>query len=152
VGLSFGEEQNLKTTAAIEYASVPIQMSFLTQKTLRRGEIANNANITINSLPVYEGINYLITTNGTIVSFSSAPAAGATVSIIYVDANTLSTVTSTLQPVGGSVNGVETSFTIPNSGSILGYYSLLKAIEVSDSTPGPEVVMSGSVDPSISGT
>ena len=152
MGLSFGEEQNLKTTAAIEYASVPIQMSFLTQKTLRRGEIANNANITINSIPVYEGINYLITTNGTIVSFSSAPAAGSTVEIIYVDANTLSTVTSTLQPVGGSVNGVETSFTIPNSGSILGYYSLLKAIEVSDSTPGPEVVMSGSIDPSISGT
>ncbi len=158
VGLSYGEEQNLKTSANIEYASVPVAVSFLTQKTLRRGEIANNCTVFITpsggtAVQQYEGINFIVRNNGTQIVFEYAPAAGSTVTAKYVDANSYSTVEATLLPVGGTVDGVEKVFTIPSNGSILGYYSLLKAIKVADTTAVTETINpSGNLDPAISGT
>ena len=145
-GLSIGEEQNLKTSAAIEYASVPISINFLTQRTLRRGEIANNCQITVGSDAYHEGINYLIINNGSQVSFETAPPAGATITVVYVDANTLQTITTTV--TGDSTTKI---FTLPSNGSILGYYSMLKAITVLDNTTASETQTNTSIDPLISG-
>lgn len=130
LNLSFGEEQLLRSNAAIEYSSVPIAISFLMQKTIRRGEIANNCKVYIDGKQVHEGIHFKVESNGTVIHFMNPPKAASSVTITYVDAQTIVTSTNvTLTPQGGSVNGVETYFNVPNSGMILGYYSLLKALE-----------------------
>lgn len=153
--LSFGEEQMLRSNANIEYSTVPLQISFLMQKTLRRGEIANNCKVYLNNEEIFENIHFTITNNGTGVKLKEAPVAGSTLTITYVDSNTV--VTYTNITLSGAINGVNTEFLLPDAGAtaVLGYYSMLKHIKIMDSTPSQEVTVSGtvseSIDPAISG-
>ena len=137
--LSLGEEQMLRSNASIEYATVPITMSFLMQKTLRRGEIANNCRVYLNGEEIFENIHFVVSNNGEGILLETPPPAGSTLTITYVDATTLETYVDI--PVTGSLDGVTTSFGLPNTDTgILGYYSLLQAIKVYDKTPGDWVV------------
>tara|TARA_Y100000592_G_C5451878_1_gene309201 strand:- start:574 stop:1197 length:624 start_codon:yes stop_codon:yes gene_type:complete len=160
--LNFGEEQLLRTNASIEYSTVPVNLSFLMQKTLRRGETANNCKVYLNSVEVLEHIHYIVKSNGTCIEFLNAPEAGSTVAVTYVDSNTLTThsnITFT-----GTVDGVNRIFCIPSGQgqsttgtAILGYYSMLKAIQITDSTTNLQDTnvstdSDGGVDPNISGT
>ncbi len=156
--LNFGEEQLLRTNASIEYSTVPVALSFLMQKTLRRGETANNCKVYLNSVEVLEHIHYIVKSNGTCIEFLSPPEAGSTVTMTYVDSNTLTTYNNIT--LTGAADGVNTLFCIPSGSgqstagtAILGYYSLLKAIQITDSTQNlQDVNVTSPVDPNISGT
>ena len=149
--LSFGEEQMLRSNANIEYATVPLQISFVMQKTLRRGEIANNCKVYLNGEEIFENIHWVMVNNGTGIKLKDPPVAGSTLTITYVDSNTV--VTYTNITLSGAINGVNTSYILPDNGAtaVLGYYSMLKHIKIMDNTPDQTVVMSGAIDPAISG-
>ena len=150
--LNFGEEQLLRTNASIEYATVPIALSFLMQKTIRRGESANNCRVYDDGVEVFEHIHFTIAENGTVINFLVPPGAGSVLTITYVDSTTLTTYTN----VGlvGSANGVNTAFTLPHTGTtVLGYYSLLQAVKIADSTQNlQDISVTSPLDPNISGT
>ena len=62
--LSLGEEQMLRSNAGIEYSTVPITISFLMQKTLRRGEKANNCRVYLNGEEIFENIDFTVSKHG----------------------------------------------------------------------------------------
>lgn len=137
-GLSFGEEQTLQSNATIEYASVPISVNFLMQKTLRRGGVSNNCNVYLNDVQVHENIHFKVEKNGAEIWFEQPPAIGDTVKITYVEAMTVQT--RTKQNLYGTVDGKNYKFKVQNNSTsdfenILGYYSMLQAIEVYDKSP-----------------
>jgi hypothetical protein len=159
--LSFGEEQLLRTNASIEYSTVPINLSFLMQKTLRRGETANNCKVYLNSVEVFEHVHYIVKSNGTCIEFLTSPDAGSTITMTYVDSQTLVTYTEII--LSGTTDGVNRLFCIPSGSgqstsgtAILGYYSLLKAVQIVDSTQSLQDLTvdapGGDFDPNISGT
>ena len=133
--LSYGEEQMLRSNASIEYATVPLSVSFVMQKTLRRGEISNNCRVYLNGEEIYENIHWVMTNNGTGLELHDAPAAGSTLTITYVDSNTIQTYTNIT--LGGAINGVNTTYGLPDDGatSVLGYYSMLEAVNIMDKSP-----------------
>ena len=160
--LSFGEEQMLRSNASIEYSTVPINIGFLMQKTLRRGETANNCKVYLNSVEIFEHVHYIVSSNGTCIEFLEPPEAGSTITVTYVDASTLITHSNIV--FTGTVDGENRIFCIPSGSgqstagtAILGYYSMLKAVQISDSTQNLQDVTvttdaDGGVDPNISGT
>ena len=139
VGLSYGEEQLLKSNSTVEYASVPISVNFLTQKTLRRGGISNNCNVYLNGDQVHAGIHFKIEANGNEVWFEQPPEVGDIPTITYVESTTIQQRTDI--PLYGTVDGSNYKFQIVNVNdnntpeNVLGYYSMLKAIEVYDKSP-----------------
>ena len=130
--LTFGEEQTVRATSEVEVAAVQINVGFLAKKDIRKGEKLNNCVVYMNSIEQLEGIHYSIMTNGTQVKFETAPANSAALQITYADGIDQSTIT--LADLGTG-NGTTTIFTVPNSGTIYGYFKILDEIFVN----GPNV-------------
>ncbi len=126
--LSMGEESILKSSSDIELAAVPITFQFTKNVRFGRGEKQNNARVYVDGTEVFEMILFKIKTNGTQIEFLNAPASETDLRITYVDAITLETTTNAL--LVGTPNGTLTTFTIPNSESIYGYYTIMDFIEV----------------------
>ena len=120
--LTYGEEQTVRATSEVEVAAVQINVGFLAKKDIRRGEKLNNAVVYLNSIEQLESINYSVITNGTQIKFEKAPADGAALQITYADGTTQDTVTLANLGTG---NGTTTIFTVPDSGTIYGYYKIL---------------------------
>lgn len=132
--ISFGEESILKNTSEIEVSAITIGVQFTKQVTIVRGQKQNNCLIYLNTIEVQEGIHFRVETAGTQIVFENAPAIGVAPSITYVHAITLATHTEEI--LVGTVDGSNKTFTVPNSGVIYGYYTLLDVVEttINDAT------------------
>ena len=106
----------------------------MTQKTLRRGGISNNCSVYLNGTQVHENVHFKVSANGSRVLFEQPPVIGDVLTITYIEAMTVQTRTNV--PLLGTVDGVNYEFIVAdgsgNHEAILGYYSMLEAIEVYD--------------------
>tara|TARA_Y100000592_G_scaffold61278_1_gene95751 strand:+ start:2576 stop:3505 length:930 start_codon:yes stop_codon:yes gene_type:complete len=125
--LTYGEEQTVRATSEIEVAAVQINVAFLAKKDIRRGERLNNCVVYMNGIEQLESINFSVITNGTQIKFENAPPNGAALQITYADATTLNTIELANLGTG---NGTTTIFTVPDSGTVYGYYKLLDEVLV----------------------
>lgn len=123
-----GEESLLKYSADVELAAIPVDIRFTKNVKIVRGEKQNNCRVYVDGTEYFESITFKIKTEGTQVEFSSAPDTGAEIRITYVDAITLDTVTNVLMV--GTPNDVLTTFTVPDSGKIYGYYEIMDSVEL----------------------
>ncbi len=126
--LAMGEESLLKHSSDVELAAVPIDIRFTKNVKIARGEKQNNCRVYVDSTEVFESISFRIKTNGTQVEFNGAPDTDADLRITYVDAITLETITNAL--LVGTPNGTLKTFTVPDSGSVYGYYEIMDAIDL----------------------
>lgn len=126
--VSFGEETLLKHTSEIEVSAIAINVSFTKQVTIVRGQKQNNCRVYVDGTEYKEGIHFRVEPGGTTIEFFTAPAVGTTPTITYVHAVTLATHED--QTLVGTVDGSNTTFTVPDSGIIYGYYTLLDEVEI----------------------
>ena len=85
--LSFGEEQILKSSSGIDLSAVAVQMQYLTQKEIRRGEKQYNIQIWKDGVEQYEGIDYRVELPyATDVIFEVDPGSDSVVTGSYLDA------------------------------------------------------------------
>jgi hypothetical protein len=130
-GMNFGEESTLRTTSNIDLAGVALNVGFLKQVTIARGERQYNCIVYVDGTSVGEGIDYKVTTDsgdgGTQIIFRLPPTTGAAITITYVHAITLGTITDA--SLVGTVDSSNTVFTVPSSGKIYGYYKILDSFD-----------------------
>ena len=99
----------------------------------------NNAalkDIYLNGTQVHENVHFKVSANGSRVLFEQPPVIGDVLTITYIEAMTVQTRTNV--PLLGVVDGVNYEFIVADGGgnheAILGYYSMLEAIEVYDTS------------------
>lgn len=120
--LGISKESISKISAGgVEIANVSVQLSFLREQTVRIGERLFNCRIyNGDGDEVYEEIDFRIKANGTQVEFFN-DISGPTID--YIDAITLNEI-SGAKLVQDNEN--TRLFTVPNNGSIYGYYNLFE--------------------------
>lgn len=126
--ISFGEESMLKHTSEIEVSAIAIGVQFTKTVKVARGEKQNNCLVYQDGTEVKEGIHFRVATAGTQIVFEDAPATGTALTLTYVHAITLATHTSVT--LIGTVDGSNKTFTVPESGVIYGYYTLLDSVDI----------------------
>lgn len=123
IGLSIGATQIAKSMAntKAELFHTPINLDFIFQQNVIKGEKYNNCNVYVNGLEILEGLQFEVISGGTQIQLKNELYDVDILTITYRDA-------ITLEIVEGAIL-VATSnpliYTIPNSGAILGYYTLL---------------------------
>ena len=140
LGITVSEEQLVNATSDIEVASISIRVDFTTQRTVQLGERQFNCRVYVAGTEVDEGINFRVDTNGTQVVFGTAPASGTLLTLTYVDAVTLDTITLAALGTG---DGNTVMFTVPASGTIYGYYTLLSEILITGPNVTSQIITSG---------
>ena len=110
----------------VKLSVVPVSFSYTSQETVSVSEKFYNAKVYINDIKQSENSDYIITGNGTQILFKSAPDPTATKTISYANAITLQEINKAAlipEPLNNRL------YTVPNSGTIYGYYKLLNSIE-----------------------
>ena len=132
--LTMSDERVVKQGSEIELQAVSISLSFLSQKSVALSDKQYNIRVWINDVEQLEGIDFRVPPDGTTIEFKCAPETGDEILMNYVDAVSLDEVTG-VSPVE-SPDGDRTIFTIPNSGSIYGYYKILSDIIITEADEG----------------
>jgi hypothetical protein len=122
-----GKESIVKTSSdGVDVTVIPISISFLAQESVSLAEQLYNARVFFDGSKLTENIDYIITGNGTQILFKETPSDSiSAITINYVDAITLEEKTGEILIPDGINNRL---YTVPNSGSIYGYYRLLSSI------------------------
>lgn len=146
ISMNIGEERILRYRADFELVGVPIDISFLMQYSIASSDNLYNARVWLDEEEQFEGIHYDIINNGTQIEFYTAPESGESVYITYVDAVTLVTNERVLIGTGDNATKV---FTIPDHGSVYGYYRIFEGMLVdlvnTDDAVDPQQVIVGDI-------
>ena len=125
--MSISEERVLRHRGDAELSGVSVNVGFLMQQSLGHSDSLYNCRVWSCGDEQFEGLNFDVVNNGTQIEFYEAPEDACPLLITYVDAVTLET--RTLVSLGTG-DGTTTVFTIPNGGSVYGYYKILEGIVV----------------------
>jgi hypothetical protein len=120
-------EERLIRHGGTELFGVAINVSFLMQKSLGQSESLYNCRVWVCGDEYFEGLDFDVINNGTQIEFYEAPEDGCAILVTYVDAITLELRTEVNVGTG---NGETKIFTLPNGGSVYGYYRILEGIIV----------------------
>lgn len=121
--LSMGEESIIKSNSDIEMVGISITFGFQKNVVVSRGESHYNIIVTVDDEKEFESIGFRVEIPAaTTVIMTTAPAVGCVVRATYVDAITLETIEDVI--LDGDVDGVNKNFTIPDGGTVYGYYTI----------------------------
>lgn len=133
IGLSVGATQLAKAIAntEAELYHTPINIDFIFQQNIIKGEKYNNCNVYVNGLEILEGLEFEVISGGTQIKLRNELQNVDVITSTFRDAITLevvenATLVATSDPL---------IYTIPNSGAILGYYTLLAEFIPKVATP-----------------
>jgi hypothetical protein len=125
-GMSIGGETILRTDSEIRLIGVPVTVNFLTQEFIVKAERFNNVYGFYNNQEIFETLDFEVVSNGTAIKINFNKDANIPITIDYTDAITLQSVTG----VELIATSDPTIFSIPNGGKILGYYDILRDLEI----------------------
>ena len=126
--VSFCEETLLKHSSEIEISAIALNVTLTKNVTIARGQKQNNCSVSIDGFEIQEGIHFRVATAGTQIVLETVPDSGAFLTITYVHAISLATVTEAV--LVGDLDGVNKTFTVPDAGVIYGYYVLLDDVSI----------------------
>jgi hypothetical protein len=121
--ISMGEESIVKSNSDMEMTGISISFAFQKNVVVSRGESHYNILVTIDDEKEFESIGFRINRpDADTVIMTTAPATGGVVKATYVDGITLETIEDVV--LVGDVDGVNKNFTIPDGGTVHGYYTI----------------------------
>lgn len=121
--ITMGEEAIVKNNSDIEMTGISISFGFQKNVVVKRGESHYNIIVTVDDEKEFESIGFIVNIpDADTVTMTTAPAEGCIVTATYVDAITLETVSDVV--LEGDVDGSNKIFTIPDGGTIYGYYKV----------------------------
>lgn len=119
-GLSMSGEQQVKAAAEQTFSATTVTCSFVSQKSVGKSQRLYNARVYVDNDEVYEGFAFKVVNNGTAINFDYNIKTSQEVTIDYVDAITLEEENDIVM-----TRESETLYSIPNGGSIYGYFDML---------------------------
>lgn len=130
--ISVGRENMVRVDSVeVELTLLPVSLRYTRQETVVIGERAFNARVYIDDEEIGENIDFVFEPDGTQIELSFPLESGKTLTMDYVDAVTLDTVEGAeLVSVGGS----DTIFTVPDNGTVFGYYKIVEDIILNEPT------------------
>lgn len=128
--LSMSDERIVKQSGDIDLTAVSISLRFLSQKTIFLGEKMNNVRVFLNGDEVYESVAFRVLPDGATIEFRTPPLTDDEIKINYIDAVTLNQVND-VTPVE-SPDGSRVEFTLPDGGTIYGYYEINDTVTIGD--------------------
>ena len=121
--ISMGEESIIKNNSDIEMVGISITFGFQKNVVVSRGEGHYNILVTVDNEKEFESIGFRVgIPAATTITMTHAPATGSIVKATYVDAVTMQTIADVI--LTGDVNGTNKIFTIPDGGTVHGYYTI----------------------------